>query len=194
MNENEKNVTKPEDDLLKESLSGNEGEQNMNGVKPAEEGQKPTVPTVTPSVTAETQKRPVVTEQATSMSGKPVVQSEPKNDKEVNNVKPKHEAVEVRAVHDRAGAHMSIAIVLAVLVALVLIGLGYAAYVSMNEDDDSNLENTEEIQQADTEEDTTGPIESNELESEIDEIEDEINSLDDSEYDSSQLSDESLGL
>ena len=89
---------------------------------------------------------------------------------------------------------LSMAIVIAILVALALIGLGYSAFLSENDEPetDSQLTSQPAVEQTDE----VQPVESaEEVTSEIDEITSEIESLtDDTDFSDDGLSDENLGL
>ena len=90
------------------------------------------------------------------------------------------------------------AIVIAILVALALIGLGYSAFLSDSDDGESSNADTSEEMTAEQEAPVvdTSPIESaDEVTTEVNELTEDIESLsDDLDFDESELSDEALDL
>ena len=96
---------------------------------------------------------------------------------------------------DKSSANMTIAIVLAILVALVLIGLGFAAYQADEEPEAAPTSQPESINTDGTDGlDTTSPVDATDIEAELNQIDESLDMIDDSELSDDGLSDETLDI
>lgn len=112
-------------------------------------------------------------------------------------------ATEAMTTHDKSGASTHVAIVIAILVALVLIGLVYAAFLSSSDDTNepavtngasATAEEVVEDQPVEVEADTS-PITDEELQVEADQLVTDLEELNDAlDFIEGSLDDESLGL
>lgn len=90
------------------------------------------------------------------------------------------------------GARATVAIIVAVLVSLILIGVGYMAYQSDTEEVDTSQETSDATEPANVE---AEPVDATELQESTEEIDSLVEELDEnSDFAEDSLSDDSLGL
>ncbi len=93
---------------------------------------------------------------------------------------------------DSSNTRATIAIILAVVVAVGLIGVGYIAFLSQESSvENSNIQNEESQAQTDN----SGVIDAENIESEIDQVDEALSEIDDTtDFPQDELSDDNLGL
>ena len=102
------------------------------------------------------------------------------------------------SANDKHGANATIAIIIAILIAATLIGLGYVAYQSA--DENSTVDDGPKVIQSEDEPDeimsldTTSPVDESTINQEVSELEQIVDGTDASELEEEALSDQSLGL
>ncbi len=205
MNDEEKKETMPEQPAHGESLSGDEGHDEpappiTEEITPSEHTSEPLPvdnaedvalsgdgspqPLIMPVVDVDdkTTAGSVSADEDTSQTGKPEAGETVADATE----KPK-----------RASALLPVAVIVAILVGLVMIGLSYAVYISSNDKDEKETTtDTTSDQQPNTSQEQVQPLsDSNELQGEVDAISSEIEGAGtDSDFDASSLTDEALEI